>query len=334
MPTILGLLRVAYLRLRRPSALAALQPGRLAFASVSTDPSLLGRLPPGQARRIAGLAEAFAASLLRDSARGHAGSAAREAAVPVLRSIRQFSARDNLLGDSVDDMIASARAAAPDGLGGLLATLAYEAPGATDPACTLSMEAVLALGRIGLQRLDRADAETLMAAASRHAAHCMRNGSRSSEVIETLRTVEISCAGLGVLPLAPTVRGQKSEWADALVELWRDACTCAERPGSGPARKLWEDARDAHAFGAVWGRPSILSVLVRAEADALARDARAAGMFVMSCRSTGPGVNAAIEAARTVLVACGSGRGDDVVVPVRRSDAVRPAAEQVRASHA
>ncbi len=329
MRTIPDFLRSIRLRLGLGGPRAPFEPGKLAFSALAADGALLGRLPRDQARRLCTQAELFATSLIRD-ARGPGGTAARDAAAQVSRSIRQFTARDDLYGGSVDAMIASALSCAPAGLGGLLGTLRRDARLPGDFATGLAMDAVLALGTNGLLRLGRDDAERLLLAAARHAALCLRGDilppahplQGATSVDAAVRIVETVCERWRTLPLASPDVQDRRDWSDLLVELWRDGATIAES-ATEPRRRMWEDARDGHAFGAVWLTPSILSVLVRADADRLARDARAACMFILGRRMS-PDRRVAIEAARAVLVACGDGpqRDDKLVMLPRRPEPV------------
>ncbi len=332
MRTIPDFLRSIRLRLGLGGSGAQFEPGKLAFSALAADAALLGRLPRDQARRLCTQAELFATSLIRD-ARGPGGTAARDAAAQVSRSIRQYTARDDLYGESVDAMIASALSRAPAGLGGLLATLRRDARLPGDFATGLAMDAVLALGTAGLLDLRRDDAERLLLAAARHAALCLRGDiaplahplQGMMAVDAALRIVEMVCERWRTLPLPSPDMQNRRDWSDLLVELWRDGATIAESATTEHRRRMWEDARDGHAFGAVWLAPSILSALVRADADRLARDARAACVFILGRRTSRPDRLNAIEAARTVLVACGEPRRVDAnLVMLRRPEPVPP----------
>ncbi len=329
MQTLSGSLQAAGRRwgFRPPSAAA--EPEWLAFESIVADPGLLARLPRDQAKRLAMQAERSATTLIKDGARSPAEVAAREAAPHVLRSIRSFNVRDDLLGGSVDDMIGSVARRASNGLGGLIATLERESPRPGEMSANHAMEALLALEATGVRRLDQDSAEILMLAACRHAARCLRGDAAAPGLPAApgapeaaLRIAGAEWARRGTLPLKAPKAASRPDRADQLVELWRDGTTIADQSDTAE-RRPWEDARDAHAFGAVWLMPSILSALVPTEAERLARDARAAALFVVRCRTAGSGVVAATEAARAVLVVCGEA-ADPLrleVPPVRASPA-------------
>jgi hypothetical protein len=276
------------------------EPGRLALDSIAADPALLARLPRDQARRIACQAETLALDLLR-RVNPPGEPSLRDQSSRALRAIRDFLTRDDLLGTSVETMIASVRDDAPDGLGGLLASIRHS-DGGIGRAGTLAFDAILALDEDGLRRLDHDDAELLMAAAIRHVAERLRGDeTHAPPTGRALAIVGRVCMSLGILPLPPRVAGARARAADHLVALWRDAATCAVHAAPNH-HDLWERSRDGHAFGAVWLSPSVLTMLVRAEAEQLGRDAGAAAGVTL--RSTMPGHGRAIEAACEVLIAC------------------------------
>jgi hypothetical protein len=174
----------------------------------------------------------------------------------------------------------------------------------------MSVPAVVALGAHGLRRIARADADRLMLAASRRAASCLRGEagvtpSERGEGRAALSIVGDICAEWRTLPLAFVLAGDRRERAEHLVELWRDGMVCAEQANGGAHHRLWEDARDGHAFGAVWLMPQLLSLLTKAEAEPLSRDARAAASYVLNRGAGQAGVRGAMEAARAVLFSCG-----------------------------
>lgn len=313
------------------------EPGQLAFASLVEDPGLLSRLPRDQARRLGGQAETYASLLLRDG-----GNASSASAAAVMRVVRQFMARDTLRGDGVEDMIASVLNRSPDGLAGLIRAIEGEGVQPNESTAELALDAVSLLGSDGLQRIGRSQGEVLMRAAARQVARHLRSEVRrplpSAEGAEdptrVLRIIEQTCRAWGTPPLPPAaITEDRRQWAGHLVELWRDATTCAEH-AEGPPARLWEDARDGHAFGAVWLMPSVLVALVRAEAEQLARDARSAAAFVIRRPPLDVKSRAAVEAARAVMVSCGAGWADRLAEPetVALLNPARPSVVPVRAS--
>ena len=312
------------------------EPGRLAFASVSSEPSLLRRLPREQARRLAEQAGTAAQALIAGKHADLDGVQARAAANRVLRVVRDFIARDEVCGGSIDDMVRSATLRDADGLGGFLRGLEAAALQPTDGTARLAASAVTALGANGVRRLEREDAERLMFAASRGAASFARGDvevsapdTAAGSARAALLVVGEVCAGWRTLPLPPMIAGTQRERAEMLLGLWRDGIVCAEH-ADGAAKRLWEDARDGHAFGAVWLLPQMLSALVEAEAELLSRDARSAAAFVLRRGAGQSGTRGAMEAARTVLFSCGqvvSRAGQD-------NAAVTPEAPPARAAHA
>jgi hypothetical protein len=305
----------------------------MAFVSLVDNPGLLDALPRDQARRLGAQAEAYAGTLLRDGV----SSASSVPAGAVIRVVRQFCARDELRGDGVDDMVASALDRSANGLGGLIRTLEGEGFLLGESTAALAVAAVLMLGSEGLQRIGQENGDVLMSAASRQAARHLRSDVRrpapSGEGVDgaarVLQIVEAACRNWGTLPLAPGWSDEGRQCAGHLVELWRDAATCAAH-AQGPAR-MWEDARDGHAFGAVWVWPPILPALVRTEAEQLARDARSAAGFVVRRPSIDSGSRAAVEAARAVIVSCGGWTERQAGAAQTSSVQVRPTGVPARA---
>lgn len=294
-----------------------LHPGCMAFKTLLREPRILHRLPRHQARRLAEQASSFAAALTRGEIDVFDAAALRARAQHVARATRRWLAFEEIRGDSVATMLASASRRDMTGLGAMLRTLARETPEFNDGSGALAVAVVLELAAEGVRTLAPDQAELLLLASTRHAASFLRGersmphvrpGSESAAILDALRVADRIYTERRAMPLDVTPSGHAAVRAELEVGLWRDGTTCADRLAASPTAPMWRNARDGHAFAAVQAFPRILHALVPEEADALAHDAsRAAGKVLAHLRETeaGSGLTSTVaDTARDVLASC------------------------------